>query len=88
MSFRECKHDIKSPKEMINPILKDNVQGQKHPGSCAFAEPELFNYRKPERVVRKNGHKNPNHSHNYHNEYDDEIELYQRNSKRSKYFQS
>ena len=39
---RECKHDIKESKgNMVNPIFKENVQGQKHPGSCAFAEPEL-----------------------------------------------
>ena len=30
---------------MFNPIFKENVQGQKHPGSCAFAEPELLSYR-------------------------------------------
>ena len=30
-----------------------------------------------------NGHKNPNNSHNYHDENHDEIELYQRNSDRS-----
>ena len=35
---RECKHDInKSKGNMFNPIFKENVQGQKHPGSCAFA---------------------------------------------------
>ena len=42
---RECKHDtcIKESKgNMFNPIFKENVQGQKHPGSCAFAEPELL----------------------------------------------
>ena len=40
---RECKHDIKeSKRNMINPIFKENVQGQKHPGSCAFAEPDLL----------------------------------------------
>ena len=27
---------------MLNPIFKENVQGQKHPGSCAFAEPDLL----------------------------------------------
>ena len=26
---------------MFNPIFKDNVQGRKHPQSCAFAEPGL-----------------------------------------------
>ena len=32
----DCKHDIKESKgNMFNPILKDNVQGQKHPGSYA-----------------------------------------------------
>ena len=27
---------------MLNPIFKENVEEQKHPGSCAFAEPELL----------------------------------------------
>ena len=27
---------------MFNPIFKQNVQGRKHPGSYAFAEPELL----------------------------------------------
>ena len=37
-----CKHDIKESKgNMFKPIFKENVQGRKHPGSCAFAEPEL-----------------------------------------------
>ena len=36
---RECKHDIKESKgSMFNPIFKENVQGRKHPGSCAFTE--------------------------------------------------
>ena len=64
---RKCKHDIKEPEgNMFNPIFKENVLGRKHPGSCAFAEPELLCYRKPKRVVQneKNGHKNPNNSHN------------------------
>ena len=30
---------------MFNPIFKENDQGQKYPGSCAFAEPELLSYR-------------------------------------------
>ena len=51
---------------MFNPIFKWNVQGRKHPGRCTFAEPELLSYRKPKHVVqdKKNGHKNPNNSHN------------------------
>ena len=45
---RECEHDIKeSEGNMFNPIFKENVQGQTNPGSCAFAEPELLNFRKP-----------------------------------------
>ena len=45
---RECKHGIKVSKgNMFNPIFKANVQGRKHPGSCAFAEPELLRSRKP-----------------------------------------
>ena len=40
---KECKHDIKEFNgNMFNPIFKENVQRQKHPGSCVFAEPELL----------------------------------------------
>ena len=40
---RVCKHDIKESKgNVFNPIFKDNDQGQKHPESCVFAEPELL----------------------------------------------
>ena len=43
LQSKECKHDIKESKgNMLNPIFKENVQGQKHPGSCAFAEPDLL----------------------------------------------
>ena len=71
---------------MFNPIFKETVQGRKHPGSCAFAEPELLSYRKPLKPVvqnAKNGHKNPNNSHNYLDENHDEIKLCQGNSTRS-----
>ena len=70
---------------MFNPIFKENFQGRKHPGSCAFAEPDLLRYRKPRSVIQKviKGHKNPDDSHNYHDENHDDIELYQGNSKRS-----
>ena len=45
---REWKHGIKETEgNMFNTILKENVQRRKHPGSCAFAEPELPSYRKP-----------------------------------------
>ena len=45
---RECKHDIKeSEGNMLNPIFKENVQGWKYPGSCAFADPKLLSCRKP-----------------------------------------
>ena len=62
---------------MFSPTFKENVQEWKHPGSCTFAEPELFSYIRPKRVIQneKNGHKNPNNSHNYHDENHDEIEL-------------
>ena len=34
-------HDIKeSEGDMFNPIFKENVQGQKHPGRCITAEPK------------------------------------------------
>ena len=40
---RESKHDIQASKgNMFNPIFKENVQGRKYPGSCAFAEAELL----------------------------------------------
>ena len=40
---RECKHDIKESKgSMFNQLFKKNVQRRRHPGSCAFAEPELL----------------------------------------------
>ena len=40
---RECKHDIKESKgNVLNPIFKENVQRQKHPVNCAFAEPNLL----------------------------------------------
>ena len=64
---------------MINPIFKENAQGRKHRGSCAFAEPKLLSYRKPKHIVHneKNGNKNPNNRHNYQYENHDEIKLYQ-----------
>ena len=44
---RESKHDIKtSVCNMFNPMFKGNVQEQKHPGSCVFAEPELLKLQK------------------------------------------
>ena len=52
----ESKHDIKESEDnMFNPIFKENAQGQKHPGSCAFVEPELLSYRKPKRVQQIDG---------------------------------
>ena len=40
---RECKHDTKQIKgNLFNPIFKENVQVQKHPGGCASAEAELL----------------------------------------------
>ena len=86
ISYRECKQDIReSEGYMFNPIFKENVQERKHPGSCAFAEPELLSGRKHKRVVQKakNGHANSINSPNYHDENHYEIEFYQRNSKRS-----
>ena len=50
-SSTEYKHDIKeSEGNMFNPIFEDNVLGQKHPGRCVSAEPELPSFRKPEYV--------------------------------------
>ena len=70
---------------MLNLIIKENVQGRKHPGSCAFAEQELLSYRNTKPVVQKvmNGHKIPKDSHNSHDEKHDEIEFYQGNIIRS-----
>ena len=54
---------------MFNPIFKGNAQGRKHPGRSAFAESELLS-QKSKYVVqkKKNGHENPNNSHNYRDE--------------------
>ena len=50
---RECKRGIKeSEGNMFNPIFKENVQGRKHPGSCAFEELEILSSGKPKRVVQ------------------------------------
>ena len=42
-------------------MFKENVQGRKHPGNCAFAETGLLRHRTPKRLVQNenNGHKNP-----------------------------
>ena len=63
---------------MFNPIFKENAQGWKYLGKWAFEEPELLSYRKSKLVVQneKNGHKNPNNSHSYHDKNHDEIKLY------------
>ena len=57
-----------------------NIQGW----ACAFAEPELLNYREHKRVFQneRNGHKSHNNNHNYYDENHDKIGLYQGNSKR------
>ena len=50
----ECKHDIKkSEGNMFNPIFTENVQGRKHPGSCAFAELKQLSYREPKLQFKK-----------------------------------
>ena len=66
---RECKLDIKASEgNMFNPKFKENVQGRKYPGNCAFAEQVLLCNRKLKRVVQKvqDGHENPSISHNYY----------------------
>ena len=52
ISWYESKHYIKgSEGNLFNLIFKGNVQGWKHPGRCAFAEPELLYFRNPKRVL-------------------------------------
>ena len=47
----ESKHVIKECEgNMFNPIFKGSVKGRKQRVRCAFAEPELLSYRKPEHV--------------------------------------
>ena len=50
---------------MFNPISKWNVRV-----GFTFTDPKLLCYRMPKRVVqnKKNCHKNPDDSHNYHGE--------------------
>ena len=37
---RESKHDTKESEGNVQSIMKGIVHGWKHPGRCAFAEPE------------------------------------------------
>ena len=49
----ESKHGKKESKvNVLNPIIKENVQGHKHPWRCVIAEPELPNYRKHHGIVQ------------------------------------
>ena len=50
---------------MFNPVLKEYVLVQKHPGMCAFEE---LSYREPKRVVQNEKNNRTNISRNYHNE--------------------
>ena len=51
---RKCKHGIKESKwNMFNPIFKENVQGRKHPRSCAFAESEPLIYWKSKVLTKR-----------------------------------
>ena len=76
---------MESKGSMLNPIFKENVQERKHPGSCAFAEPEQLSHKKSKNVVQKvqNGQKNPNNSHKYYDENRDKIKFYQGTSNES-----
>ena len=51
---------------MVNPILKENVEGQKQPGKYVAGEPELPSFGKPKCEGHNNwkGHKHPNYSRN------------------------
>ena len=40
---------------MFNPILKENVHGQKHTGWCVVAELELPNFGKPKYLAQMDG---------------------------------
>ena len=45
---RKSKQGIKEWEgNIFNPIIKENVKGQKHPGRCVVAEPEQYIYWKP-----------------------------------------
>ena len=46
---KESKHDIKESEvgNTLNPIFKENVQGQKHTGKYVGAEPDLPSFKKP-----------------------------------------
>ena len=55
----EYKHDTKeSEGRMFNPIFNENVQGRKHPGSRAFAEPV--------KDIVKGAHDDTQHQNNTH----------------------
>ena len=64
ISFCDTKE---SESNMFNPIIEENVQGQKHPGRYVVADPDLPSHKKPKYVVQNewNGHKNLNNRRNH-----------------------
>ena len=64
INYKALNSPEEYPSNMSNPVLKWNIQGRKHPGSCAFTKPEQLSYRKPKRSFKNktNGHKNPNNN--------------------------
>ena len=50
---RESEYDIRDSEDnMLGPIFKEDVQGQKHPGRCLVAEAELPSFGKTKYVVQ------------------------------------
>ena len=60
---------------MLNPIFKENVQGQKNSREMCICRTRLTYVKEAQSVDQKviDGHKNPSYSHNNHNENHDEI---------------
>ena len=86
---RECKHDIKeSEGNMFHPIFKENVPRGGNIQGVVHLQNQNYYVTESLKCSSKamNGHKNPNDSHNYHDEHHDEIKFYQRKNNRSTYW--
>ena len=69
---------------MFYPIFKEDVQGGNIQGVVHLQNQNYLgkeSLKCSSKVI--NGHKNPNHSHKFHDENHDDIESYQGNSNRS-----
>ena len=83
---RGSKHDTKESEcNMFNPIYSRIISVVKNIQEVVHLQNQNFLVTKSLKCSSKvmDGHKNPNHSHNYHDENHEETEFYQGNSNMS-----